>query len=108
MAPMRASRNPPRRIFQSLGHRHKLPTGFCVGKTSVLGGLHHEYFLVKEACLTTTAPFLRSTSPSEWLVCEILRNTTAPPEEAPPASGHASVAKESSQKMYAMLRFALA
>jgi len=31
------------------GHRHKLPAGFRVGKTSVLGGLHHEYFLVKEA-----------------------------------------------------------
>ena len=31
------------------GHRHKLPTGFRVGRTSVLGGLHHEYFLVKEA-----------------------------------------------------------
>jgi putative transposase len=30
-------------------HRHKLPVGFRVGKTSVLGGLHHEYFLVKEA-----------------------------------------------------------
>lgn len=31
------------------GHRHKLPTGYRVAKRSVLGGLHHEYFLVKEA-----------------------------------------------------------
>jgi transposase InsO family protein len=30
-------------------HRHKLPTGYRVMKTSVLGGLHHEYRLVKEA-----------------------------------------------------------
>ena len=29
--------------------RHKLPTGYHVVKTSVLGGLHHEYRLVKEA-----------------------------------------------------------
>jgi transposase InsO family protein len=31
------------------GHRHQLPAGFRVVKTSVLGGLHHEYLLVKEA-----------------------------------------------------------
>ena len=31
------------------GHRHKLPTSFRVAKTSVLGGLHHEYCLVKQA-----------------------------------------------------------
>jgi transposase InsO family protein len=31
------------------GHRHKPPTGNRVAKRSVLGGLHHEYFLVKEA-----------------------------------------------------------
>ena len=31
------------------GHRHKLPAGYRVAKTSVLGGLHHEYRLVKEA-----------------------------------------------------------
>ena len=31
------------------GHRHKLPTGYRVNKTAVLGGLHHEYSLVKEA-----------------------------------------------------------
>jgi transposase InsO family protein len=30
-------------------HRHKLPSGFRVVKKSVLGGLHHEYRLVKEA-----------------------------------------------------------
>ena len=30
-------------------HRHKLPAGYRVGKTPVLGGLHHEYHLVKEA-----------------------------------------------------------
>src|SRR5215813_12058609 len=29
-------------------HRHKLPAGYLV-KTSVLGGLHHEYHLLKEA-----------------------------------------------------------
>jgi len=31
------------------GHRHKLPAGHRIGKRSVLGGLHHEYSLVKEA-----------------------------------------------------------
>jgi putative transposase len=30
-------------------HRHELPAGYRVVKTSVLGGLHHEYRLVKEA-----------------------------------------------------------
>jgi transposase InsO family protein len=30
-------------------HRHKLPAGYRVVKRSVLGGLHHEYNLVKEA-----------------------------------------------------------
>jgi transposase InsO family protein len=30
-------------------HRHKLPDGYRVVKKSVLGGLHHEYRLVKEA-----------------------------------------------------------
>ena len=31
------------------GHRHKLPAGHRVRSTSVLGGLHHEYRLEKEA-----------------------------------------------------------
>ena len=31
------------------GHRHKLPAGYRIAKRSVLGGLHHEYRLVKEA-----------------------------------------------------------
>ena len=31
------------------GHRHKLPAGYRIAKTAVLGGLHHEYRLVKEA-----------------------------------------------------------
>ena len=30
-------------------HRHGLPVGYRVAKRSVLGGLHHEYGLVKEA-----------------------------------------------------------
>jgi putative transposase len=30
-------------------HRHKLPAGYRVVKTSVLGGLHHEYRVVKGA-----------------------------------------------------------
>jgi transposase InsO family protein len=31
------------------GYRHKLPADFRIAKKSVLGGLHHEYRLVKEA-----------------------------------------------------------
>jgi putative transposase len=31
------------------GHRHKLASGYRVTSTSVLGGLHHEYRLEKEA-----------------------------------------------------------
>jgi transposase InsO family protein len=30
-------------------HRHRLPAGYGIAKTSVLGGLHHEHHLVKEA-----------------------------------------------------------
>ena len=36
------------RVAES-GRRYRLPTGFRVGKVAVLGGLHHEYILVKEA-----------------------------------------------------------
>ena len=35
--------------FPASDHRHKLPAGYRVVKTSVIGGLHHEYRLVKEA-----------------------------------------------------------
>jgi len=31
------------------GHRHRLPVGYHVGSTGVLGGLHHVYRLEKEA-----------------------------------------------------------
>ena len=31
------------------GHRHKLPAGYRVAKTTVLGGLHHEYRLEEVA-----------------------------------------------------------
>jgi hypothetical protein len=30
-------------------HRHRLPLGYPIAKRSVLGGLHHEYGLVKDA-----------------------------------------------------------
>jgi hypothetical protein len=43
------------------GHRHKLPTGFRVAKTPVLGGLHHKYCLVKEAA-QPRGSFLRTTA----------------------------------------------
>ncbi len=39
------------------GHRHQLPGGYRVVKDSVLGWLHHEYRLVKEAALRTSFPF---------------------------------------------------
>jgi len=38
-------------------HRHKMPAGYRAVKTSVLGGLHHEYRLVKEAVLTSPVVF---------------------------------------------------
>ena len=34
-------------------HRHKLPAGYRLTKTPVLGGLHHEYRLVKESAQAT-------------------------------------------------------
>jgi putative transposase len=42
------------------GHRHTLPTGYGVKSTPVLGGLHHEYRLEKEAAWRRTE-LLRST-----------------------------------------------
>jgi hypothetical protein len=40
---------PTQEIVPDSDHRHKLPTGYRVVKRSLLGGLHHEYRLVKEA-----------------------------------------------------------
>ena len=40
---------PNQREVPASDHRHKMPSGYRVVKTSVLGGLHHEYRLVKEA-----------------------------------------------------------
>jgi putative transposase len=39
---------PTRDSVPASGDRHKLPAGFRVAKTSLLGGLHHEYRLVGE------------------------------------------------------------
>jgi transposase InsO family protein len=40
---------PPQANVPAGPHRHKLPNGFRVTSTPVLGGLHHEYRLEKEA-----------------------------------------------------------
>ncbi len=40
---------PPQASVPASGHRHRLPTGHRVKSASVLGGLHHEYSLEKEA-----------------------------------------------------------
>jgi transposase InsO family protein len=40
---------PPQDKVPDSGQRHKLPTGYRVKSTPVLGGLHHEYTLEKEA-----------------------------------------------------------
>jgi transposase InsO family protein len=40
---------PPQATAPASGHRHKLPNGYRVAKRGILGGLHHEYRLEKEA-----------------------------------------------------------
>lgn len=40
---------PPQASVPASGHRHKLPEGYRVAKRAILGGLHHEYRLEKEA-----------------------------------------------------------
>jgi hypothetical protein len=40
---------PTRESVPASDHRHELPAGQRVEKRSVLGGLHHEYRLVREA-----------------------------------------------------------
>jgi putative transposase len=40
---------PPQAMVPAGVHRHRLPAGYCVKSMPVLGGLHHEYRLEKEA-----------------------------------------------------------
>ena len=40
---------PSQETVPASGHRHKLPAGYRLAKTSVLGGLRHEYRLVEDA-----------------------------------------------------------
>lgn len=40
---------PPQARVPASVHKHRLPEGYCVKSTPVLGGLHHEYRLEKEA-----------------------------------------------------------
>jgi hypothetical protein len=40
---------PPQDSVPASGHRHKLPDGYRIRSKSVVGGLHHEYSLGKEA-----------------------------------------------------------
>lgn len=45
----------PEPFWQSNPNRHKLPDGYGVQSTAVLGGLHHEYRLKQYAALTFCA-----------------------------------------------------
>ena len=40
---------PPKATMPASAHRHKLPGGYRVVSKAILGGLHHEYGLEKEA-----------------------------------------------------------
>ncbi len=40
---------PPQTAVPAGPHRHELPQGYSVASTPVLGGLHHEYRLEKDA-----------------------------------------------------------
>ena len=53
--------DPPQAKVPASPHRHSLPSGYRVTSTPVLGGLHHEYGLEKEA-LSVGPIFLRNTA----------------------------------------------